>query len=147
MLPSRLARFKFPLTNIRTSSTVPNVKEGDSVSVERKITQKDIKEFSELSGDFNPVHFDSEHQKPVVHGALLNSIVSGVIGTKLPGPGTLVVAQTLHFPNKCYVDETVRVEVKLLEKRKILKVEFTCRVDNNKIVLYGDARLVTNKAV
>ncbi|KAF5302709.1 hypothetical protein FQR65_LT08451 [Abscondita terminalis] len=115
---------------------------GDTVVVRKKITEEDVNNFSKLSGDNNPIHFKSKEEYGVVHGALLNGLVSGVIGTKLPGPGTLVLSQTLHFPNKCFCNENIAITVKLIEFRKIIKVEFECKnEDTNKVVLYGDAKL------
>lgn len=119
---------------------------GDQVTISRTITKKDVDNFSILSKDTNMIHVTDIPEKAVVHGAFLNSIVSGVMGTKLPGPGCLVVQQTLNFPNKCYVGETVDVTVKLIENRKILKVDFSCDVKvKNKKVLFGTAKLVMSK--
>jgi len=116
---------------------------GESCTISKVITEEDVENFARISGDTNPVHFQHGSQKAIVHGALLNGLVSGVIGTKLPGPGTLVVAQNLNFPNKCFVDESVKITVKLIENRKIIKVEFVCEVEERKkVVLYGDAKLV-----
>lgn len=117
---------------------------GDEVSVSKTITHEDVDSFSKLSGDTNPIHL--KNKEAVVHGAFLNSLVSGVIGTRLPGPGALVVEETLHFPNKCYVGETVNIKVKLVDNRKIIKVQFNCDVsDKNKTVLHGNAKLIMSK--
>lgn len=119
---------------------------GNQITVSRTVTKEDVDSFSVLSKDTNTIHASDEQKQAVVHGAFLNSIVSAVMGTKLPGPGCLVVQQTLNFPNKCYVGETVDVTVKLIENRKILKVDFSCDVkDKNKKVLFGSAKLVMSK--
>lgn len=125
-------------------SKLKSIKIGEEVTISRQITKEDLEKFTLVSGDTNPIH--SIHgENAVVHGAFLNSIVSSVIGTKLPGPGTIVVQQILNFPNKCYVNETVITTVKIVECRKIIKVDFSCEVDKNKVVLYGTAKLMTNK--
>lgn len=122
-----------------------NFQIGDRVQVYRKITADDLLKFAALTGDMNTIHL-VESGRPIVHGAFLNGLVSGVIGTKMPGSGTLVVAQNLTFPNKCFIDEQVLISVELIEVRKILKVKFECRVvSDNKIVLFGDAKLVMRK--
>lgn len=122
-------------------------KVGDTVTVKRRITLEDLQSFTQLSGDTNPIHSTSGQERAVVHGAFLNGLVSAVIGTRLPGPGTLVVSQNLYFPNKCYANEEVAVTVQLVEDRKIMKVKFQCDVgEEKKIVLYGDAKLVHNKS-
>lgn len=113
---------------------------GDTAVITKKITLDDVNNFMEISGDNNPIHVG---KRAVVHGALLNSILSSVIGTKLPGHGTLVLSQNLNFPNKCYADDVVTFKVVLAENRKVMKVNFTCKVESeNKIVLYGDAKLM-----
>lgn len=118
-------------------------KVGDQVTVTRKITKEDVEDFKRISGDTNPIHSSED---AIVHGAFLNSIVSGVIGTKLPGPGAMVAQQILNFPNKCFVGETVQITVRLTEDRKIVKVDFSCVAKNtDKIVLYGNAKLVMSK--
>lgn len=122
------------------------LKVGDEAVLVKKISAQDVQKFAELSGDSNPVHSETQGQRALVHGAYLNSLVSCVMGTKLPGPGTLVAKQTLNFPHKCYVDDTVTVTVRVVEARKIVKVAFVCDVQaENKTVMFGDAQLVLDK--
>lgn len=127
-------------------------KVGDVATLRRKITAEDIKKFSELSGDTNPIHLDKKFVESqttfrdvVVHGAHLNSLVSRVIGTKLPGPGTLVVRQELNFPNPCYAGEEVEVTVTLANLRKIITVDFLCTATDGKVVLKGSAQLMRSQ--
>ncbi|MCL4130244.1 UNVERIFIED_CONTAM: hypothetical protein GTU68_066009 [Idotea baltica] len=118
----------------------------------RILTSDHLKIFSELSGDTNPIHFDSKfvgeqtrYDRPLVHGALLNSLVSSVIGTKLPGPGSVVVQQELNFPSPCYVGEEILIEVTVQKIRKIITVDFTCK-SLEQVVLHGYAKLVHRKS-
>lgn len=128
------------------SLEVNNIPIGKVVSASRTMTIQDIEKFTELSGDTNIIHNHERQENAVVHGAFLNSLVSAVIGTKLPGSGCLVVHQTLNFPNKCYVGETVDVTVEVVENRKIMKVDFICDVkEKKKTVLYGSAKLIMQK--
>lgn len=132
------------------SSPITNVscKEGDVATVKRTFTQKEVEEFARLSGDWNPIHTDSTYAKSqfkrcIVHGALLNGAVSGVIGTQLPGPGTVVTQQELHFPYPCYIGEEVLVTVRLASLRKISTIQFSCTLtDSGKVVLKGSAKLI-----
>lgn len=116
----------------------------------RTITADDVISFAKLSGDTNPVHF-AVGSKALVHGAFLNSLVSALLGTQMPGPGAIVAEQTLRFPNKCFVGDTVTVYAELVQDRKIMKVLFSCVVKDaenkkeGKIVLEGDAKLIWNK--
>lgn len=123
------------------------LKAGEQATLTKKVTAQDIQKFIDLSGDSNPVHSGAHTQRALIHGAYLNSLVSCVMGTQLPGSGTLVVKQTLNFPNKCFVDDTVTVSVTIVEVRKIIKVSFRCNVESeNKTVLYGDALLIMDKS-
>jgi acyl dehydratase len=126
------------------------LKEGDRVSEVRCISQEDVDAFAKLTGDHNPIHkaWGRTSDRPViVHGALLNGLISGVIGTKLPGPGTVVVSQTLHFPIPCYAGEQVTVTVEVTSVRKIIVCKFGCTVnrDNTITVLHGEAKLIPMK--
>lgn len=117
-------------------------------TIVRRITKDDLLKFIELSGDSNPIHLENSQQRAIVHGALLNAFVSRVIGTELPGPGSVVVQQSLNFPSICYVDDEVKISVELVENRKLIKVKFVCEVpERQKTVLYGDAKLVMTKQI
>lgn len=99
---------------------------GQAASVRRVFLQRDFDRFAALSGDDNPIHVDaafSAHSKfgrTVAHGMLLYSAVCGVLGTELPGPGTLQLAQELVFPNPTCAGEevTVRVEVTAIDEAR-----------------------------
>lgn len=114
---------------------------GASTSLQKKISQEDVRVFSELTGDWNTIHHLKDH--PVVHGALLNGLVSGLIGTELPGPGTLLVKEFLRFPNPCYVGDTVTVTVTLTDVGKIITCTFhVVSKQFNNVVLEGEAKLL-----
>lgn len=117
-----------------------NLREGDQVSLFKKITNNDILKFAELTGDYNPIH--TESAKNIAHGALLNGLVSGLIGTKLPGPGTIVIQQNITFPKPCYAGDFVEVIVKIVSIRKIIKCEYMCIANGDKVVLEGEAKLM-----
>lgn len=104
------------------------VKETPRVVEKRIITQDEVDAFAKLTGDTNYIHStECPPEKRCVHGAFLNAIVAGIIGTKLPGPGTIVVHQDFVFPQKCVCDEEITITVKLLENRHIKKVGYECR--------------------
>lgn len=121
-------------------NTMCNLTEGDQISVYRKITNNDILKFAELTGDFNPIH--TESARNIVHGAFLNGLVSGLIGTKLPGAGTVVIEQHLTFPKPCYAGDIVEITVKVVSVRKIIKCEYTCIANGENVVLEGIAKVM-----
>lgn len=127
-------------------STRNSFKAGDIVKETRIVTRQELDLFSNLSGDHNPIHKSSSNCQPLVHGAFLNSIISGVIGTKLPGPGTILVSQSFNFPSKCFTDLPIEVTVELLDVRKIMRVRYECLQSGN-VVLQGEAKITMNKEI
>lgn len=130
-----------PIRAIRLYSNAVN----QSVCETRTITQSDVDRFAQVTGDFNPVH-SANHpvEKRAVHGALLNGLVSALIGTRLPGAGSIVVSQSFAFPNRCVVDRPIEMRVELVSARKLVDVKYEC-VQDAKVVFHGTARLVMQK--
>ena len=87
-----------------------------------KITESMVEKFSNLSGDLNPLHMDNEFaesssfNKRIVHGMLLASFFSQLIGMKLPGKNALYFSQTLNFRSPCYIDDEIEIVGKVTEK-------------------------------
>lgn len=122
---------------------------GMEVSYSQTITDADIKAFSGISGDKNPVHMDDEYaknsryKKRIVHGMLSSSFFSALFGTKIPGEGCVYVAQSLRFKRPVYLDDTVVASVTVTNvdlKKKRVFFQTVCKV-NNKIVIDGEAEL------
>lgn len=133
------------LLRILHQAVKSSLKAGDFIKETRIITQQELDQFSNLSGDHNPIHKSSvDNQKPLVHGAFLNSVVAGLIGTQLPGPGSIVVSQNFTFPSKCFADLPIEIFIELLDARKILRVRFECE-QNGIMVFEGEAKLVMSK--
>lgn len=111
--------------------------------VERRIiSQAEVDQFTQLTGDTNFIHSsECPPEKRCIHGAFLNAIVAGIIGTKMPGPGSIVVQQDFAFPRKCVCDEEIIITVRLLEDRHIKKIGYECR-QNGLPVFVGSANIV-----
>ena len=84
--------------------TFDEIKVGDSASLVRTLTREDISIFAVMSGDVNPAHVDEEYarsdmfHKIIAHGMWGGSLISTLLGTKLPGPGAIYLGQTLQLP-------------------------------------------------
>lgn len=124
-----------------------DLKLGMSAVYSRTITETDLRNFSGVSGDTNPMHLNEEYAKStvfkgcIVHGMLTASLLSTVIGTKLPGPGCIYVSQTLFFKAPVRVGDTVyaRAEVvELIAEKRRVRLLTQCRV-KDVIVLEGEA--------
>lgn len=78
--------------------TFDELRVGDSASLTRTLTRKDIQLFAVMSGDVNPAHLDDEYarsdmfHKVIAHGMWSGALISTVLGTQLPGPGTIYLA-------------------------------------------------------
>ena len=100
-----------------TVDVLSNLKVGMSESYSQTITDADIKSFSGVSGDKNPVHMSDEYaenskfKKRIAHGLMLSSYFSAIFGTKLPGPGCVYVSQSLKFIRPVYIGDTVTATV------------------------------------
>lgn len=155
--PRASARASPPVRALQTT-----LRPGQTASSTRRVTETDLRVFSALCGDSNPVHSRGllvgqaapegtdgpgrAERRALVHGAFLNALASGVIGSHLPGAGTIVVGQNLRFPRPCLVGDEVTTVVEVTSVRKIVEVTYRCIVDaasaDPKVVLEGNAKLV-----
>lgn len=120
---------------------------GQSAELSHTVTEADILKFAEASGDVNPLHVDEAYAAKtmfrgrIAHGLLPGSFVSAVVGTQLPGPGTIYLSQTLSFHRPTRIGDTVtaRVEVLSIEQETArVTLRTTCSVDDD-LVLDGEA--------
>ena len=121
---------------------------GNSASISKIFTIKDVEEFADLSNDKNPVHLDEEFAKTsifgqrVVHGMLVASLFSGLLGEKLPGEGTIYLGQTLNFTAPVSIGEEVTASVEIInirDDKPIITLQTTCVNSSGKIVIEGEA--------
>ena len=113
------------------------IKVGDSANLTRTLTRRDIEIFAAMSGDINPIHTDAEFaghdlfHHIIAHGMWGGALISTVLGTELPGPGTIYRSQTLTFLRPIVVGDTVVVSVAVREKKVEDKsILLQCRVTN-----------------
>jgi len=124
--------------------------EGMSEVFSKTITEADLLMFAGVSGDTNPIHLDQDFasrtmfEGRIAHGMLTASLVSTVLGTKLPGPGAIYVNQNLRFLAPVRIGDTViaRAAVTALnDEKKRVTLATTCNVGETK-VLDGEAVLM-----
>ena len=139
--------FPFPRRSFSiTSSSL--LKDGDSASLIRRITSHDLSVFGDLVGDHNPVHFrdDGDSEDAVVHGTLLLGLVSGLMATTLPGPGTVLTNLSAKFVKPCPCPTTVEVKVVLGRVRRITKATFTVEnMEKGEVVVEGEVSCFLSK--
>lgn len=131
--------------------TINELKVGDSETFSKIISESDIYLFAGVSGDMNPVHINREFAKDtffkrrVVHGFLVGGLISTVIGTRLPGPGSIYQEQQLKFIKPVYIGDTVTAQVEVIavncEKNRITLHTWCVNQDEN-LVLDGTAKIL-----
>jgi 3-hydroxybutyryl-CoA dehydratase len=120
---------------------------GMSESLEKTIAASDVVGFAQVTGDRNPIHL-SEHfaaktpfKTRIAHGLYTASLISAVLGTRLPGPGAVYISQTLNFRAPVKIGDVVEVSVtvaELVAARKRARLACLCRV-GDEVVLDGEA--------
>lgn len=116
-------------------------------TLEKTIESSDVVGFAEVTGDRNPIHL-SEHfaaRTPfggrIAHGLYTASLISAVLGTRLPGPGAIYISQTLNFRAPVRIGDVVKVEVavaELVPEKHRARLHCTCTVETE-TVLEGEA--------
>jgi len=114
-----------------------------------EVTKEKVAAFAEISGDHNPIHLDDAYAATtpfgacIAHGVFTASFVSAIIATRLPGPGSIYISQTLSFRAPVMVGATVETTIEvleLIERGRRVKLKCECRVDD-KVVLTGEAEV------
>jgi 3-hydroxybutyryl-CoA dehydratase len=116
-------------------------------TLEKTISSSDVVGFAQLTGDRNPIHL-SEHfaartsfGKRIAHGLYTASLISAVLGTRLPGPGAIYISQTLNFRAPVKIGDTVVVTVRVRElysEKFRVRLSCVCAV-GGEVVLDGEA--------
>ena len=122
---------------------------GMSEVFSKTITEADLLMFAGVSGDTNPIHLDEDFasrtmfESRIAHGMLTASLVSTVLGTRLPGPGAVYISQSVRFLAPVRIGDTViaRAEVAALGERRRVRMATWCMVGERK-VLDGEAVLM-----
>jgi len=121
---------------------------GDTAEVSKTITDEDVRAFAELTGDRNPVHLDEEFAartrfgRRIAHGMLGASLISTVLASELPGPGSVYLSQTLRFTAPVFLGDTItaRVTVKhVREDKPVVTLETVCTNQRGERVVEGEA--------
>ena len=124
---------------------------GQSARLLRTLTLEDIQAFAAVSGDTNPAHLDPEYANDtmfhgvIAHGMWGGALISALLGTKFPGPGTIYLQQDLHFSRPVRIGDTLAVVATVLSKddeKKRVELECVVQNQNGEKVLHGTARII-----
>jgi 3-hydroxybutyryl-CoA dehydratase len=134
--------------------TIDQLNIGDRASMSKMITERDVIRFAELTGDINPLHMDKLYAEQTVfgeriaHGMLTASLISAVLGIKLPGPGNAYVSQNLKFKAPVRFGDVIEAEVEVVKKiprRNHVHLKTTCRNQAGIVVLEGEAIVIPRR--
>jgi 3-hydroxybutyryl-CoA dehydratase len=134
-----------------TTVYLDELKPGMSATTDNTVTERHIQLFGEATGDMNPVHFDEDFARKtifrgrVAHGALSVGFISAVMGTKLPGEGTIFVSASIVFKSPVRIGDTVTTicTVREVMGREAI-MDCACKV-GERLVLEAEARVLVPK--
>jgi acyl dehydratase len=136
---------------MQRGKTINEIAIGETASFTKTITETDVYLFAEIVGDLNPLHVNEEYAKQsrfgrrLVHGALTSSLVSSVLGTMLPGLGTILVETWQRFRRPVYFGDTITATVEAIEKlegKNIVVFKCTWTNQEGDVVTEGEAKVM-----
>ena len=124
---------------------------GQTATIEKTLDKQTVEAFASVSEDHNPIHLDedfaktTQFERPIVHGMLASSLISGLLASKVPGAGSIYLGQSLKFVRPIFVGETVtaKVEVTSVRDDKPIAVISTQVVNaNGEVAVDGEATVM-----
>jgi 3-hydroxybutyryl-CoA dehydratase len=138
-----------------TGKTIAEIQVGDSAEFAKTVSETDIYLYAGISGDFNPAHINAAYAEQtffkarIAHGMLAAGFISTVLGTMLPGPGTIYLTQALTFMAPVLIGDTITARAEVTEKdeaKNKITLKTTCTNQKGKVVLDGEAMVSPPKA-
>ena len=134
--------------------TISEMKVGDSASFTKTVSEHDVYTYAGVSGDFNPAHVNEVeaqkgmYGKRIAHGMLSAGFISTVLGTQLPGPGTIYMGQELRFTKPVFFGDTITATVtvaELIPEKNRAILDTVCTNQNGDVVIKGKATVMPPK--
>jgi phosphate acetyltransferase len=140
-----------PVAAFIENRTYDEIKVGDSAVLTRTLRPEDIQLFAIMSGDVNPAHVDPEYahssmfHEVIAHGMWGGALISTVLGTEFPGPGTIYIGQTLKFSRPVKLGDTITIKITCKQKfdhNKHILFDCLCLNQDNLKVIVGEAEVL-----
>ncbi|MDT0645913.1 MaoC family dehydratase [Zunongwangia sp. F260] len=121
---------------------------GQKASQTKKFSKEEVLNFSKLTSDDNPIHFDEQYasktrfKKTIVQGPMVVSLIGGILGSTLPGPGTIYISQETKFLKPLFIEETVTAWVEIIKIRDdkpIITLKNWIEKEDGEVVLEGQS--------
>ncbi|MEW5722262.1 MAG: MaoC family dehydratase [Thermodesulfobacteriota bacterium] len=134
--------------------TIEELQVGDAAEFVKTVSESDVYTYAGVTGDFNPAHLNEEYAKTtffktrIAHGLLTAGFISAILGTRLPGPGTIYLRQELNFLAPVRIGDTITARVEVIEldvEKNRVKLRTTCANQEGRAVLEGEALVLAPK--
>ena len=134
--------------------TIDQLEVGQKASFTKTVTEADVYNFAGVTGDFNPAHMNEEYAKNtafktrIAHGMLSAGFISAVLGTKLPGPGTIYLNQDLIFTKPVQFGDTITATItvdELIKEKNRAILKTVCTNQDGDVVVEGTAKVMPPK--
>ncbi len=121
---------------------------GQSASREVTVTEEMVRAYAELTGDYNPLHFDADFaartrfERLMAQGGIATGLLHALVAMDLPGPGSVFMKQSWSFPRPVYIGDTIRAQVTVTavsERRGIAELDVVVTNQDGETVLRGEA--------
>ena len=115
---------------------------------EMTVTPEMVRGYAEITGDYNPLHFDEEYaartrfKRLIAQGGITTGLLHALVAMDMPGPGTVFISQSWSFPRPVYIGDTIRAVAKVRSvdpQRPKADIEFTVTNERGEVVLTGEA--------
>ncbi|MDQ5984785.1 MAG: 3-hydroxybutyryl-CoA dehydratase [Syntrophus sp. SKADARSKE-3] len=135
--------------------TMDQIAMGDSAELSKTVTETDVYLYAGITGDFNPAHINETYaaqtffKSRIAHGMLTGGFISAVLGTMLPGPGTIYLRQEINFLAPVRFGDTITARIEVIERdieKNRLRLRTTCTNQDGKKVVDGEALVSPPKA-
>ncbi len=134
--------------------TVQEINVGDTASFNKSVAEYDVYSMAGTIGDFNPAHINSvyasetSYGKIIAHGILSIGFISNVLGTQLPGPGSIYIHQTCEFKKPVFIGDTITATVEVTKKdetKNRVWLRTYCTNQRDELVVDGEAIMMPVK--
>ena len=128
--------------------TINELNLGDRAEFTKTVSESDVYLYAGVTGDFNPAHINEPYAEKtffktrIAHGMLPAGFISAILGTRLPGPGTIYMGQTLKFRAPVLIGDTITASAEVMEiiaDKNRVRLKTTCENQDGVVVLDGEA--------
>lgn len=138
----------------KLGKSIDELQLGEKASFSKTITETDIYNYAGIAGDFNPMHVNEEYAKTtrfkrrVAHGGVITCLIGPVLGTMLPGLGTVALEQTLRFKAPVFIGDTITAIAEVIDRnveKNIAVLKLIWQNQRGEIVVEGEAKVMPPK--